>query len=211
MNEEHDCVDNLLSRVKGGDKVALTELFERFRSKLKKMIRLRLNRRLKGRVDDSDLLQDVFLDASRRLDAYLDDPRAPFFLWLRRIAGDKLLEVHRTHLGTQKRDAELEVSIHRGALPAANSVSLAAQLLGRLTSPSEAAVKAEMRIKLQEALNSLEPLDREILALRHFEQLSNLEAGEELGLEPSATSKRYLRALARLQRTLRDLGLADND
>jgi RNA polymerase sigma-70 factor (ECF subfamily) len=107
------------------------------------------------------------------------------------------------------RDVEREISLHRGALPTANSVSLAAQLLGRLTSPSQAAVKAEMRVKLQEALNSLDPLDREILALRHFEQLSNTEAAQELELEPSAASKRYMRALARLQKILRELRLVD--
>jgi RNA polymerase sigma-70 factor (ECF subfamily) len=107
------------------------------------------------------------------------------------------------------RNADREVSLHRGALPAASSVSLAAQLLGRLTSPSQAAIKAEMRIKLQEALNSLEPLDREVLSLRHFEQLTNIEAAQELGLEPSAASKRYIRALARLQKILRELQWED--
>jgi RNA polymerase sigma-70 factor (ECF subfamily) len=161
-------------------------------------------------VDDSDVLQDTFLDATRRLQEYLDNPQAPFFLWLRRITGDKLLEIHRTHLGTLMRDADREVSLHRGALPAANSISLAAQLLGQLTSPSQAAVKAEMRIKLQQALNSLDPLDREILALRHFEQLTNVEAAQELQLETSAASKRYLRALARLQTILRELNFDAN-
>ncbi len=105
------------------------------------------------------------------------------------------------------RDAGREVSLHRGALPAANSMSLAAQLLGRLTSPSQAAVKAEMRIKLQHALNNLDPDDREILALRHFEKLSNVEAAQVLEIETSAASKRYLRALARLQKILREVGL----
>ncbi|HVA46202.1 MAG TPA: sigma-70 family RNA polymerase sigma factor [Pirellulales bacterium] len=208
MREESD--DSLLlTSAAQGDQQALNQLFERYRSRLKKMIRLRLNRRLQGRVDDSDVLQDAFLEATRRLPTYLAGPQSPFFLWLRRITGDKLLEIHRTHLGTQARDAQREVSLHRGALPAANSMSLAAQLLGQLTSPSQAAVKAEMRIQLQEALNSLDPLDREILALRHFEQLSNAEAAQELELEPSAASKRYLRALARLQKILRELHLTE--
>lgn len=208
MRDENDD-SALLTSAAGGDQQALSELFERYRSRLKKMIRLRLNRRLQGRVDDSDVLQDAFLEAARRLPTYLADPQAPFFLWLRRITGDKLLEIHRTHLGTQARDAGREVSLHRGALPAANSVSLAAQLLGQLTSPSQAALKAEMRIQLQEALNSLDPLDREILALRHFEQLSNVEAAQELDLETSAASKRYIRALARLQKILRELNLTE--
>jgi RNA polymerase sigma-70 factor (ECF subfamily) len=209
MCEQNGETDELLQRAAQGEQQALTDLFDRYRSRLKKMVRLRLNRRLQGRVDDSDILQDAYLEAARRLPDYLDDPQAPFFLWLRRIVGDKLLEVHRNHLGAQKRDAELEVSLHRGALPAANSISLAAQLLGRLTSPSQAAVKAETRIQLQEALNNLDPLDREILALRHFEQLTNSEAATELGLETSAASKRYIRALARLQKILREFGLMD--
>ena len=125
------------------------------------------------------------------------------------ITGDKLLETHRTHLGTHARYAGREVSLHRGALPPATSVSLAAQLVGRLTSPSQAAVKAEMRIQLQEALNSLDPLDREIVALRHFEQLTNAEAAQELELEPAAASKRYIRALARLQKVLGKTTLPD--
>jgi RNA polymerase sigma-70 factor (ECF subfamily) len=206
----HDSDDSaLLSGAAQGDQQAISQLFDRYRARLKKMVRLRLNRRLQGRVDDSDVLQDAFLEAARRLPTYLAAPQAPFFLWLRRITGDKLLEIHRTHLGTQARDAGREVSLHRGALPAANSMSLAAQLLGQLTSPSQAALKAEMRIQLQEALNSLDPLDREILALRHFEQLSNAEAAQELELEPSAASKRYVRALARLQKILRELHLTE--
>jgi len=210
MREESGELDELLRGAATGDEQALAGLFERYRSRLKKMVRLRLNRRLQGRVDDSDILQDACLEAARRLPDYLADPQAPFFLGLRRITGDKLLEVHRTHLGTQMRDADREVSLHRGALPAANSMSLAAQLLGRLTSPSQGAIKAEMRIQLQDALNNLDPIDREILALRHFEQLTNAEAAQELELEPSAASKRYLRALARLQKVLRDIGLVDD-
>lgn len=209
MLDDCDDVESLLRSAAGGDAQAQTQLFERFRRRLKKMVRLRLNRRLQGRIDDSDIVQDALLAASRRLPQYLENPQAPFFLWLRRITGDKLLETHRTHLGTQARDAEREVSLHRGALPPATSVSLAAQLVGRLTSPSQAAVKAEMRIQLQEALNSLDPLDREILALRHFEQLTNAEAAQELELEPSAASKRYIRALARLQKVLGQSNLQD--
>ncbi len=201
----------LLTRAAGGDQAALNELFGRYRERLKRMVRLRLNRRLAGRVDDSDVLQEAFLEASRKLGDYLKDRPLPFFLWLRHLTGQKLIEVHRRHLGAEMRDAGREVSLHRGALPAANSMSLAAQLLGRLTSPSQAAVKAEMRIKLQHALNNLDPDDREILALRHFEQLSNVEAAQVLEIETSAASKRYLRALARLQKILREVGLVGED
>jgi RNA polymerase sigma-70 factor (ECF subfamily) len=207
MADDSSEIGGLLARAGAGDDRAVGDLFARYRDRLKRMIRLRLNRHLQGRVDDSDVLQDAFLEAARRLGEYLKSPEAPFFLWLRRITSHKIVDAHRRHLGAQARDAELEISLHRGPLPRANSMSLAAQLLGRLTSPSAAAVKAEVRLKLQEALNQMDEIDREILALRHFEQLTNVEAAAELGLETSAASKRYLRALARLQKILAELGL----
>src|SRR5207244_11242581 len=99
----------------------------------------------------------------------------PFFLWLRFLTAQRLLILHRRHLCTQARDAGREVSLYRGALPEASSAALAAQLVGHRTTPSEAAIRAEMQLRLQEALNSLDPVDREVLALRHFEQLTNAE------------------------------------
>src|SRR5436190_764968 len=119
--------------------------------------------------------QEAYLEVARRLDEYLREPKLPFFLWLRHLTALKLAEVHRRHLGTQLRDADREVTLHRGGLPLADSVSLAAQLLGTLTTPSQAMIKAETRLLVQEALNSMEPIDREVLALKHFEQLSTTE------------------------------------
>ena len=126
----------------------------------------------------------------------------PFFLWLRFLVGQRLAEQHRQHLGAQARDAGREVSLYRGAMPETTTAALAAQLLGRLTSPSQAAIRAERKIRLQEALNSMDPIDREVLALRHFEQLSNGETATVLGLDKSAASKRYARALIRLKEIL---------
>ena len=166
------------------------------------MVSLRLSRRLAGRVDDSDVLQESFLDVSRRLDEYLANPSTSFFLWLRNMTGLKLAEVHRRHLGTQLRDAGREVTLHRGGLPTADSVSLAAQLLGKLTAPSQAAIKAETRLLVQEALNSMDPIDREVLALKHFEQLSTTEIAEVLGLSKAGAGSRYLRAIKRLREIL---------
>ena len=134
-----------------------------------------------------------------RLAEYRQNPAMPFFLWLRYLTGQRLLEQHRRHLGAQGRDAGREISLYRGAMPETTTAALAAQLLGRHTSPSQAAQRAERKIRLQEALNSLDPIDREILALRHFEQLSNGEAAQVLGLDKSAASKRYARALIRLK------------
>jgi len=110
--------------------------------------------------------------------------------------------LHRHHLGAQMRAAGQEVSLYRGALPAATSVSLAALLLGRLTSPTQAAQRAEMKIRLQEALNSMDPIDREILTLRHFEELGNSETAEVLGIGKTAACNRYLRALKKLREIL---------
>jgi RNA polymerase sigma-70 factor (ECF subfamily) len=166
------------------------------------MVALRLDQRLQGRVDPSDVIQESYIDAARRLPNYAANPPMPFFLWLRYLAAQRLSEQHRRHLGAKGRDAGREISLYQGAFPEATTAHLAAHLLGRLTTPSQAAIRVEQRLRLQEALNALEPIDREILALRHFEQLSNGEAAEVLGLDKSAASKRYVRALVRLKDVL---------
>jgi RNA polymerase sigma-70 factor (ECF subfamily) len=163
------------------------------------MVRLRLDRRLRGRVDPSDVLQDAYLDLAARSPDFARDRPMPAYLWLRLVAGQRLAQVHRQHLGAAIRDAGREVSLYRGALPQASSASLAAQLLGRLTTASRAALRAERQVQLQAALNGLDEMDREILALRHFEGLSNGEAAQVLGLSKPAASNRYIRALGRLR------------
>jgi RNA polymerase sigma-70 factor (ECF subfamily) len=193
----------LIERALTGDESALAALFDGYRGQLRRMIRLRLDRRLSGRVDSSDVLQEAYLDVRKRLDEYARDPAAmPFHLWLRLIAGQRLTDVHRFHLGAQMRDAGQEVSLHRGPFPQASSVSLAAQLLGKMTSASHAAIRAEHKLIVQEALNGMDPIDREVLALRHFEHLSNDETALVLGLTKSAASNRYIRALKRLKEIL---------
>jgi RNA polymerase sigma-70 factor, ECF subfamily len=193
----------LLRRALAGDESALAALFDGYRDQLRRMIRLRLDRRLSGRVDSSDVLQEAYLDVRKRLDEYARDPAAmPFHLRLRLVAGQRLTDVHRFHLGAQMRDAGQEVSLHRGPFPQASSVSLAAQLLGKMTSASHAAIRAEHKLIVQEALNGMDPIDREVLALRHFEHLSNDETALVLGLTKSAASNRYIRALKRLKEIL---------
>lgn len=206
INNSADNLDDLLGRALAGDHQALASLFSHYRRRLRQMVRLRLDRRLQGRVDPSDVLQEAYLDIVRQLPAYAkqqDD--MSFFLWLRLVTGQRMMRVHREHLGAQMRNAGRDVSLHRGAIPRATSVSLAAQLLGRFTSASQSAMRAEMQVKLQEAINSMEELDREIIALRHFEELSNKEAALCLGLSKSAASNRYVRALSRLQSVLQSL------
>jgi RNA polymerase sigma-70 factor, ECF subfamily len=180
-------------------------VLERYRPRLRRMVALRLDPRLQGRVDPSDVIQETYLEAASRLAEYLRQPTMPFFLWLRFLVGQKLVTLHRHHLGRQMRDAGREVSLYRGRLPETSSAALAAQLLGREARPSEAAIRAELKIRLQEALNSMAPLDREILALRHFEQLSLAEAAEVLGMTESGACRRHLRALKRLKDILSSL------
>jgi RNA polymerase sigma-70 factor (ECF subfamily) len=175
-------------------------LLERHRSRLRKMVALRLDPRLQGRVDPSDVIQEAYLDAARRLPDYSQESeRMPFYLWLRFLVGQRILEQHRRHLGAQARDVGRDVSLYRGPMPEASSAAIAAQLIGRLTSPSQAAIRAERKLRLQDALNGMDPIDREVLVLRHYEQLTNSEAALVLGLDKSAASKRYARALIRLK------------
>jgi RNA polymerase sigma-70 factor, ECF subfamily len=200
---QDDAQNDLIQRALAGDETALAALFDGYRDRLRRMIRLRLDRRLSGRVDSSDVLQEAYLDVRNRIAEYARDPAAmPFHLWLRLIAGQRLTDVHRYHLGAQMRDAGQEVSLHRGPFPQASSVSLAAQLLGKMTSASHAAIRAEHKLIVQEALNGMDPIDREVLALRHFEHMSNDETAQVLGLTKSAASNRYIRALKRLKEIL---------
>jgi len=192
----------LLRRAVDGHGESWGALLTRHEGRLRRMVAFRLDPRLQGRIDPEDVVQEVNLAASEHLADYLRQPAMPFFLWLRGIAGNKLLELHRRHLGTPMRDARREVSLYRGALPDATSAALAAQLLGRQTRPSEAAVRAEAKVRLQEALNGMDPLDRDVLALRHFEHLTNAEAARVLEIKEAAAGKRYLRALERLREIL---------
>ncbi len=191
-----------LQRARAGDREALNSLLDRYRDRLRRMVEMRLDTRLQARLDASDVVQEAYVEVAERLDEYLRDPKLPLFLWLRLVVGERLMKLHRHHLGTQMRDAGREVSLYRGALPAASSAALAAQLLGRHTSPTQAAVRAERILRLQEALNTLEPVDREILSLRHFEELTAAETARVLAIEESAAAKRYFRALKRLKEIL---------
>jgi len=192
----------LLRLAAEGDQESLGALFERHGARLRRMVGLRLDARLHARISASDVIQETYLDASARLADYLRAPAMPFYLWLRFLAGQKLVTLHRKHLGAQMRAAGREVSLYRGQLPEASSAALAAQLLGHDTRPSEAAIRAELKIRLQEALNSMDPLDREVLALRHFEQLSWAETAQTMEISEGAASKRYVRALKRFKAIL---------
>ena len=202
MSMASDDTSELLRRAGGGDGGAVGELFDRHRERLRRMVQLRLDRRLQGRIDASDVLQEAYLGFARSLAEYLRNPAMPIYLWLRLIAGRQLQAMHRRHLGTRLRAASREVSLYRGLIPQASSVSLAAQLLGRFSTPSGAAARAELQVRVQEALSRMAPIDREVLALRHFEQLSNVETAQVLGITEAGASNRFVRALRRLRKIL---------
>jgi RNA polymerase sigma-70 factor, ECF subfamily len=211
MNHDPDRIDELIRLAARGEAEALAELFSCYRGRLWRMIRLRLDRRLQGRVDPSDVLQDAYIDMAERLPEYAGRAEIPFFVWLRMVVGERLLRVHRHHFGAAMRDVTREISLHHGAFPEASSASLAAQLLGQITSASRAALRTEMKLRLQEVLNAMDPIDREVIALRHFEELQNDEVAAVLGLTKAAASKRYVRAMIRLRASLADApGLVDS-
>jgi RNA polymerase sigma-70 factor (ECF subfamily) len=190
-------------RDQGG--AALADLFVEHRDRLRRMVEVRLDRRAAGRIDPSDVLQETFIEASCRLRDYLDDPPMSPFLWLRFLTSQRLMAVHRKHLGVQKRAAEREISLHQPFAAPTDSLTLSRQLVDCLTSPSLVAVRNEMYVYLQEVIDGMEPLDREILSLRHYEELTNREAAGELGITQAAASKRYVRALERLRSALMTL------
>ncbi len=199
-------IDRLLQQAAQGDPQGLGTLLARHRDRLRRLVALRLDRRLQGRIDPSDVIQEAYLEASTRLAEYLRNPSMPFFLWLRFLTSQKLVTLHRHHFGAQMRDPCQEVSLDHGPFPEASSAALAAQLLGHDTRPSEAAIRAEMKIQVQQALDNMDPIDREILALRHFEQLSRAEIARVLDISEAAAGKRYIRALERLKKDLSHSG-----
>jgi RNA polymerase sigma-70 factor (ECF subfamily) len=199
MDKASDVPNDPIEQLRGGDCQALAALFERHRDRLRRMVELRIDPRLRGRLDASDVVQEAFLDVAHDLDAYLTDPKLPPLLWLRLHVGRRLTRLHRRHLDTRMRDAGQEISLDQGALPHAGSAALALMLLGQLMSPTQAAQRAERMLRVQQALNSLDPIDREVLALRHFEQLGRAEAALVLGISQEAGAKRYFRALKRLK------------
>jgi len=184
--------------------VNLEALFEKYRERLTRMVRLRMDQRLQGRIDPSDVIQEAGLEAARRMESYLRERPMTFFLWLRWLVSEQLIMQSRRHLGAEKRDARREISIDHQGYGAMSSQLLAAHIMGSITGPSTAAIRAERRIRVQQALEVLDPMDREIIALRSFEQLTRAETATVLGIEESAAGKRYLRALKRLKSAVGD-------
>ena len=199
---KHDRTDELIINIRQGTDGAVDQLLGRHRAALRRMIQMRLDNRVTRRVDVSDVLQDVLIEASRRLQTYLDNPPMAFHLWIRQIARDRIIDAHRRHAVSAKRSVEREMSLNAPAKLDNSSIELAGQLCDHELTPAEAATQREIAMQLETAIHQLRDQDREIIWMRHYEQLSNLEIAQSLGLTEPATSMRYLRALRRLRELL---------
>jgi len=199
----------LLNRAAGGDMDAWGALLASHHERLQAVVSFRLDPRLRGRIDGADVLQDTFVAATSRRDEFFRQSEQPLFLWLRWMAGNTLLELNRHHLGAQMRDARREVSSGHCADaddgPDATRIALVAQLTAGATGPATAAGRAELHARLNGALGKMDATDREVLALRHYEQLTSSEAARVLGIQERAAAKRYTRALERLRELMTDM------
>jgi RNA polymerase sigma-70 factor, ECF subfamily len=194
-----DETQELLAAAHGGDATAVNRLLERHRAALRRMIDLRMDRVIGRRVDASDIVQDVLLDAHRRLEDYLAHPGMPFHLWLRQMARDRLIDAHRRHRVAARRSIDREQPMVAPAMLDHSTLDLAAELADPELTPAAAATWHELQIRFQQALDQMDEQDREVVLLRHFEHLSNGEVAEVLGLSEPAAGMRYLRAMRRLR------------
>ena len=188
-------VEQALARVEQGDADAIGPIFAEQQASLVRLVRYRLDDRLRGRLDATDVVQETFLEATRRLPEFARERRVPFHVWLRLLAREKIIEVTRRHLHAKKRSAERDGG---GVIAPVNSSTMALQLTGGLTGPAGKAQKAEAHSVVAQALDDMNELDREILTMRHIENRENVDVAAELGLDAGTASKRYTRALARL-------------
>lgn len=195
--------DELYARAIAGDADALSKLFALHQPRLVRMVELRLDARLRRRLDPTDVVQEAWLEVVERFPRWSAVESPPFRAWLRLTTGQALSAARRRHLGVEGRDARLEVGPQ--SRPGVSAESAADLFVASTTSPSQAANRSELRARVIEALEQLDAIDREIVALRQFEGLSNDEAAAELAIEPAAASKRFARALVRLKPALEAL------
>ncbi|RIK86923.1 MAG: RNA polymerase subunit sigma-70 [Planctomycetota bacterium] len=205
MAETESSERDLLQRAAAGDSRAVAELLERYRGRLRRMVAIRLDKRVAARMDASDIVQDALSSAVARLPQYLADPQLPFYPWLRRIAWDRLLRVHRDHIDADKRSV-LKEHAWRPDLNDQSMSELVLQLAQDSLDPSQKAMEAETQSRVRTALGMLKPADREILAMRHLERMSVEEIAIELCITPTAVTSRHFRALVRLRKLMGDSG-----
>jgi RNA polymerase sigma-70 factor (ECF subfamily) len=200
MNDALPEQNEILAALESEGEEALARFFEIAQPRLKRIVNFRLDYRLGGRVSESDVIQETYVRAAKRMDGYLKKDDMPFFVWLRLEVSQKLHEIHRLHFGAEKRDVRKEMKLGANNNDSGKtSMALAAHIVAQMSSPSRLVEKAEQIAFLEKTLNEMNEMDREVIALRHFEELSNIETAEILDIDPSAASKRYLRALKRLR------------
>lgn len=204
MWPESDKTEELLAQLRETDDAAAVDrLLERHREPLRRMIDMRLDARIQTRIDASDIVQEVMVDANRRLQEYLQSPNMPFHLWLRHIARDRIIDAHRRHRVSAKRSVDREQKKAPSPLDH-STVELVAQLCDSQLTPAAAATMQELQRRFQQAIDQLDDHDREVVLMRHFEQLSNQDVAQALGLSEPAASMRYLRAMRKLRTLLTD-------
>ena len=201
----------LLVNVRGGESLAVEQLMDRHRNSLRRMIQLRLDQRLMQRMDVSDVIQDVLMEANRRLTDYLANPVIPFHLWIRQIAKDRIIDAHRRHRVSAKRSIDREQPQPGKGPPDQSTMELANQFRDQALTPAAAATQRELAEQIESAVQLLRENDREIILMRHYEQLNNQEIAQSLGLTEPAASMRYLRALKRLREVIEGLPTLHKD
>ncbi|MFK8111152.1 MAG: sigma-70 family RNA polymerase sigma factor [Rubripirellula sp.] len=202
-----EIADELLTAMRDGDEEALATVFSHYRERLRRIVRFRLDYRLASRISDSDVLQETFIAAAKRLGHYSKQTEMSAFLWFRLLIGQQLIDLHRQHLQAEMRDVRKEVALQQTGPSPHTSMAIAAHLVGKMTAVSEIVQRAERIEKLEATLNQMDDIDREVIALRHFEELSNVETARVLGIETAAASKRYVRAMAKLGELMKEFGV----
>ncbi len=202
MWPESEKTEELLGDAREGNAEAVNKLIDRHRNAILRLVRMRLDRRIQPRVGVSDVVQDVFIEANRRLQKYLQDPIMPFHLWLRQIAKDRIIDAHRRHRVSKKRSVDREQPAHLPGNMDHSSMALANQLVDGEVTPMAAATQRELAARVEQTIGELPEQDRDILLMRHYEFLSNQEVAEALGLSQPAASMRYLRAIRRMRELL---------
>lgn len=211
MWPEKDQTVELLAQAKVGDDAAINELMDRHRNSLRQLVRMRLDQKIQKRIDVSDVVQDVLVEANRRLQRYIDNPVMPFHLWLRQIAKDRIIDAHRRHRVSAKRSVDREQVMVAPRGYDQSSIQLASMLGDPRLTPAAAALQQEMAKKVEHAISLLDEKDCEIIVMRHYEHLTNQEIGKVLGLTEPAASMRYLRAIRRLRVVMQDSSSSDEE
>ena len=201
MWPDSEPTQQLLLNIRHGSDEAVNQLLERHRPAVRRMIDLRMDPVLKRRVDASDIVQEVLIQANRRLQSYLENPVMPFHLWIRQMAKDRLIDAHRRHRQTARRSMDREQPL-AAAASGESSLDLLAQLHDQELTPAAAATWQELQNRFEQACSRLDESDQEIVLMRHFEHMSNGDVAAALELTPQAASMRYLRAMRRLRKLL---------